>query len=53
LLGSFKGALLPNLNKMIDRELITGVRQHENIFNIACSNLRAWLSSLRLGAKNV
>ena len=54
LLGSFKGALLPNLNKMVERKLlITGVRQHENIFQISRTNLRTWLSTLRLGSNNV
>lgn len=54
LLGSFRGALLPNLNKMVERKLlITGIQKHENIFQITRTILRAGLRTLRLGANNV
>ena len=54
LLDSFKGALLPNLNKMVERELlITGVQKHENILQITRTILRVGLRTLRLEANNV
>jgi hypothetical protein len=46
--------LLPNFNKMAERELLTmGVQQLEDIFSIAHSNLRCWLNVWGLGAKYV
>ena len=53
-LSFFKSPLLPNFNKMAERELLTmGVQQLEDIFSIAHSNLRCWLIIWGLGAKDV
>ena len=44
-----KGALLPDINKMIEHERpIMGVRQLEDIFNMAHKNLSAWINTLGL-----
>jgi hypothetical protein len=53
-LSFFKGALLPNLNKMVECEILILVVQHlEDIFNIICLDLHVWLNILSVGAKGV
>ena len=43
-LSFFKGALLPNFNKMVERDLsIMWVQQLKDIFSIVLKNLGAWL----------
>ena len=50
-LGFLKGALLPNLHKILEPELlIVGVQQLEDVFCKVRTDLRAWLSIIWLGS---
>jgi len=47
----FKVALLPNVNNMAYRAILTtGVQQLEDIFSIGRTNLRVWYDTMGLGA---
>jgi hypothetical protein len=53
-LSFLKGALPPNFNKMVRREIMNVVVQQPlNTFSIVCTNLCAWLNILWLGTNDV
>jgi hypothetical protein len=41
-LGFFDGVLIPNFNRVVERELIVAVLQLEDIFSVVYTNLRTW-----------
>ena len=46
-LSFFKGALLPNFNKIVEREFLTmGVQQLKDTFSTVRTNLRSWLNTV-------
>ena len=53
-LSFFKGALLPNFNKIVKRDLLViGARQLKHIFSIVAMNVHAWLNVLCLGTNDL
>jgi hypothetical protein len=53
-LCSFMAALLPNFNKTVRRELlIMEVQQIDDVFNILCTNIRAWINTSDLEEKEL
>jgi len=53
-LSFLKGPLLPNFNKIFERDLLIAVLQLlEDIFSIGHTDLRFWLSILVLGTNDV